>query len=402
MKVKYLILGAGPAGLTFANMLKKQGEPDFLVLEKEREAGGLCRSCMVDGTELDIGGGHFLDVRRPEVVDFVFEFMPREEWNDFDRDSRIEIHGTQIGHPFEANIWQLPEQLQEMYLQSIKEAGCNNGIPKPARFTEWIRWKLGDAIADNYMIPYNRKLYGENLDNLGTYWLEKLPSVSYEETLLSCREHKPYGTQPGHAQFYDPKKYGFGEVFRRMADNLGDQILYNTPVVRMNVDTRTVNDLYQAEYIITTIPWTAVDTLEGLAGEVKEKMSELKHTSVVVDYFSEKMDNEAQWIYYPDEEKVYHRILLRQNFLQNAKGYWTETRAERREQREFSSEYSYKNEYAYPLNTIGKNDAVSCILEYCRKRQVIGLGRWGEWQHFNADAVISRSMELAKNFSKVQ
>ncbi|MCM1468557.1 MAG: NAD(P)-binding protein, partial [Alistipes sp.] len=137
MKVKYLILGAGPAGLTFANMLKKQGEPDFLVLEKEPEAGGLCRSSMTDGSELDIGGGHFLDVRRPEVVDFLFEFMPREEWNMFDRDSRIAIHGTQIGHPFEANIWQLPEELQEMYLRSIKEAGCNNGIPKPLRFTDW-------------------------------------------------------------------------------------------------------------------------------------------------------------------------------------------------------------------------------------------------------------------------
>jgi len=75
MKVKFLILGAGAAGLTFASVLKKQGVTDFLVLEKETEAGGLCRSRMVDGSELDIGGGHFLDVRRPEVVDFIFEYM---------------------------------------------------------------------------------------------------------------------------------------------------------------------------------------------------------------------------------------------------------------------------------------------------------------------------------------
>ena len=43
-KVKYLILGAGPAGLTFANRLKQSGEDSFLVVEKETEAGGLCRS----------------------------------------------------------------------------------------------------------------------------------------------------------------------------------------------------------------------------------------------------------------------------------------------------------------------------------------------------------------------
>lgn len=401
MKVKFLILGAGPAGLTFANVLKRQGVTDFLVLEKETEAGGLCRSRMVDGSELDIGGGHFLDVRRPEVVDFVFEFMPRDEWNVFERDSRIEIHGTQIGHPFEANIWQLPKELQQMYLASIKEAGCNNGVPKPVLFTDWLRWKLGDAITDNYMLPYNRKLYGENLDKLGTYWLEKLPNVSYEETLMSCREHKPYGTQPGHAQFYYPKRYGFGEVFRRMAAELGGRIIYDTPVTKLDVEAGTVNDCYEAEYIITTVPWTAVDTLEGIPEKILAERSKLIHTSIYVDYFGESADTKAHWIYYPDEAKVYHRILVRHNFLEDAGGYWTETRAQRRELSDFHSQYSYKNDYAYPLNTIGKNEAVSHILEYCRKKQVIGLGRWGEWQHFNADAVISRSMELAKQYSEV-
>ena len=33
--MKYLILGAGPAGLTVANKLKQVGVSDFLVLEKE-------------------------------------------------------------------------------------------------------------------------------------------------------------------------------------------------------------------------------------------------------------------------------------------------------------------------------------------------------------------------------
>ena len=61
-KIKYLILGAGPAGLTFANMLRLRGETSFLVLEKETQAGGLCRSVNVDGSPFDIGGGHFLDV----------------------------------------------------------------------------------------------------------------------------------------------------------------------------------------------------------------------------------------------------------------------------------------------------------------------------------------------------
>lgn len=217
-KVKYLILGAGPSGLTFTNMLRKRGETSFLVIEKEDTVGGLCRSVVVDGAPFDIGGGHFLDVRRPEVTSFLFDFMPEEEWNIFERDSRIEltIDGEQyeVNHPLEANIWQLPKDIQDCYLESIKMAGCNNDAAKPERFISWITWKLGSKIANDYMIPYNTKMFADELDELGTYWLEKLPSVDYEDTLRSCKEHKAYGSQPGHASFYYPKSmdmanYGF-------------------------------------------------------------------------------------------------------------------------------------------------------------------------------------------------
>ena len=77
--MRYLVLGAEPAGLSFANSFLQKGEDSFLVLESESEAGGLCRSMDVDGSPLDIGGGHFLDVRRPVVNKFLFQFMPQNE-----------------------------------------------------------------------------------------------------------------------------------------------------------------------------------------------------------------------------------------------------------------------------------------------------------------------------------
>lgn len=58
--MKYLILGAGPAGLSFANRLKLSGEDSFLVIEKESDPGGLCRSKIVDNFPFDIGEGIFL------------------------------------------------------------------------------------------------------------------------------------------------------------------------------------------------------------------------------------------------------------------------------------------------------------------------------------------------------
>ena len=232
MKYKYIILGAGPAGLTLANVLKQNNENNFLLLEKESECGGLCRSKVIDGAYLDIGGGHFLDADNVEVCDFLFNFMHEDEWNKFDRISNIELDAEYINHPIEANIWQLSQKLQIEYLKSIAIAGCNLNKPKPEKFVEWIYWKLGEKIANDYMIPYNQKMFGEELNDLGTYWLEKLPNVSFDETLLSCLNKKAYGKEPGHTRFYYPKKYGYGEIWNRMGKNIANNLLLNKKVTK--------------------------------------------------------------------------------------------------------------------------------------------------------------------------
>lgn len=391
--MKYLILGAGPAGLTVANQLLQKGESDFLVLEKENEAGGLCRSAEVDGSPLDIGGGHFLDVRRPKVNEFLFQFMPEEEWDTYDRDSKIEVNDTIINSPIEANIWQMKLQDQVEYLKAIAVAGCNLNLPMPEKFIDWIFWKLGSKVAEDYMIPYNQKMFGENLNELGTYWLEKLPNVSFDETLISCLTKKAYGTQPGHASFYYPKKYGYGELWIRMANKLGNKIIYNESVETIDLDKRKVNGKYQADIIINTIPWTVYKDIIGLPQELKQSINKLKKSSVVIDYYEEKLDTKAQWIYYPNPELSYHRILVRHNFCPNSRGYWTETNNDRRDDK-MESSFRYINEFAYPLNTIGKQELMKELLSYTKTKNVYGLGRWGEWQHYNSDLVVELSMKF--------
>ena len=400
-KVKYLILGAGPAGLAFARTLLDCGETSFLVLEKEDEAGGLCRSTMVDGSPLDIGGGHFLDVRRPKVNELMFRFLPKEEWTLFERDSRIEVDQVTIGHPFEANIWQMPLEKQVDYLESIAKAGCNSEVQMPEKFVDWITWKLGDQIAKDYMIPYNKKMFADELNELGTYWLEKLPDVSFKETLLSCLTHKPYGTQPGHAQFYYPKEYGYGEVWLRLADSMKEHMVYQCPVVEMDCETKIVTggngETYQAEKIITTVPWTSFQKIDNLPEDLSEGIVSLKSSAVEVRYCPENMDTEAQWIYYPDEKLPYHRILVRHNFCQGSKGYWMETRKERVDMfKPDDSSYRYMNEYAYPLNTIQKPQIIDGLLAFMKEKQIFGLGRWGEHNHYNSDVTVERAMNLAE------
>ncbi|MBR0149744.1 MAG: FAD-dependent oxidoreductase [Synergistaceae bacterium] len=398
---KFLILGAGPAGLTFANRLMQKGITDFLVIEAEKEPGGLCRSVKVDSSELDIGGGHILDVRRPEVVKFLFQFMPREEWRHFRRDSRIDFGGVVISHPFEANIWQLGTDMQVEYLASIARAGCVTGESEPEKFTDWIRWKLGDKIADDYMLPYNTKMFGNELENLGTYWLNKLPDVSFEDTLRSCLEHQAYAKQPGHAEFYYPVEYGYGELWRRMGAPLEGRIIYGQHVCGIDFGSHTVKTLEGHEYsgsiIINTIPWRMFRELVGMPDALKASILKLKHTGVQVKYIPHSMDTKAHWIYYPDLSLSYHRIFLRHNVLQGSKGMWTETNANRITPPD--GNFAYMNEYAYPLNTIGKPEIMRQLLGWCRGQNVYGLGRWGEHEHYNSDLTVELAMKLGDSFA---
>ena len=116
-----------------------------------------------------------------------------------------------MGYPLESNIWQFPEELQIEYLESIARAGSVQGTPMPEAFSEWIYWKLGDKIAETYMLPYNKKIFSCDLDDLGTYWLYKLPNVSFREVLTSCLRHEPFGTLPDTPIFIIRKRPDTGK-----------------------------------------------------------------------------------------------------------------------------------------------------------------------------------------------
>ncbi|KKR12040.1 MAG: hypothetical protein UT41_C0004G0007 [Candidatus Wolfebacteria bacterium GW2011_GWC2_39_22] len=397
-KYKYIILGAGPSGLTFANKLLQSGEKSFIVLEKEAEAGGLCRSALVDNAPLDFGGGHFLDVKRKEVLEFLFSFLPEKEWELHKRKSTIITKGSEIDYPFESNIWQLPTEDQIDYLLSISKTESGKK-QMPKKFIDWIYWKLGDKIAVDYMIPYNEKVWSIDLNRLGTYWLYKLPDVSLRETLLSCLAKSPAGQMPAHAQFLYPKKYGYGEVWKRMATALGDHIVYNFNVNNIEISSKTINNKYQADIIINTIPWKEFKK-SNIPSSINSLINNLVHSSIRVSYYKDNFDSNAHWTYLPDIKLPHHRILNRKNFCKNSRGYWTEMNEKRSNIKYELADWKYTNSYAYPINTIKKPTEIKKILEFFEKKNIYGLGRWGEWEHMNSDVSVERAIEVFNQIHK--
>jgi len=389
---KYLILGAGPSGLSFAHTLLSRGEESFLVLEQESEPGGLCRSALVDGAPLDIGGGHFLDVRRQDTLDLLFRFMPESEWKRHSRIAKIRLRGVEVDHPLEGNLWQLPVEAQVDFLEAVAQAGAARGEPMPEQFEAWIRWKLGERIANEYMLPYNRKLWRMDLNRLGTYWLYKLPNVSFRETLLSCLTRRAAGSLPAHGEFFYPRKHGYGEVWRRMGAALGDKLLTKTPVSRLDIPARTVNGQFKAEQIVNTIPWTVWKDAGRLPVEIEAAISRLVNVPIDVDYEPETLPGQAHWIYEPDERITHHRILCRANFCAGSRGCWTERNSQASPP---ARAFRHRNEFAYPVNTVEKPAAVELIARWAAGASVLPLGRWGQWEHMNSDVAVSLAIKAA-------
>ena len=397
---EYVILGAGPSGLTAAISLIDCGvaHEDILVLEKESEVGGLCRSAIVDNGPIDIGGGHFLDERNTTACNFIFRFMPRDEWNHFKRISKINLpHGAVIDYPLEANIWQLPDSIKYEYLDSIKSSGSNLGSKMPDGFSEWVNWKFGDKIASDYMVPYNQKMWGDEINNLGTYWLDKLPQISAEQVFKSFATNSPQGTIPAHATFLYPKYGGYGEVWKRMGTFLQSSLQLNYQINSIDPSSKVINNEFKAKKIISTIPWVFWKGFCVLPNDILECCQNLKYTSIDIDYYPNTLDSDAHWIYVPDPEIKHHRLLLRNNFNNQVNGYWSETNSTRGTPS--TNCYRHKNTFAYPLNTKNKLMSINKIRGWFEQYDIASIGRWGTWEHINSDIAVSNAIYYINSLS---
>lgn len=263
----------------------------------------------------------------------------------------------------------------------------------PEAFADWIVWKLGARIAEEYMLPYNRKIWSIDPNALGTYWLHKLPDVSFRDTLRSCLEGRPFGALPAHGQFYYPTNYGYGEVWARMGEALGDSLVVNCPVTSIDLATLTVNGQWRASTLVNTIPWTLWPSFSDLPAEIARQIEQLINVPIDVDYVSQTLPSDAHWIYEPRESLPYHRQLLRANFCAGARGHWTESNASRSLP---SAEFRHHNAFAYPVNTIGKPEAIAAITAWASTKHIASIGRWGRWEHMNSDVAVAEAMEAAK------
>ena len=91
------VIGAGPAGLTSAYLLAKEGVPVTVFESDAHEVGGISRTAKYKGYRFDIGGHRFFS-KSKEVEDLWSEILP-DDMLDRPRSSRIYYGGKFFSYP---------------------------------------------------------------------------------------------------------------------------------------------------------------------------------------------------------------------------------------------------------------------------------------------------------------
>ena len=164
-----LVIGAGPAGLTAAYLLSKQGR-SVTVLERDPEkVGGISRTVSHNGYLFDIGGHRFFS-KSKAVVDLWDEILPHD-FIERPRLSRIYYQGKYYAYPLKAF-----EALRNLGL--IRSTACvlsylyarAKPIENPRSFHDWVRNQFGERLFSIFFKTYTEKVWGMSCDAISADW----------------------------------------------------------------------------------------------------------------------------------------------------------------------------------------------------------------------------------------
>ncbi len=153
------VIGAGPAGLTAAYLLAKQGLA-VDVLEADPEyVGGISRTARYKGFHFDIGGHRFFS-KSQAVEDLWTELLP-DDMLHRPRTSRIYYNGNFFAYPLKAT-----EAL--LKLGPFEAARCVLPTPaprpspilSPRNFEEWVVNQFGHRLFKIFFKTYTEKVWG--------------------------------------------------------------------------------------------------------------------------------------------------------------------------------------------------------------------------------------------------
>ncbi|MFH1898030.1 MAG: FAD-dependent oxidoreductase [Candidatus Desantisbacteria bacterium] len=261
------ILGAGPAGLSAALRLAKQGV-HVEVIEAEPQVGGLCRTIQHDDFFFDLGGHRF--ATKDKGLEQDIKELMGSELVTRPRCSTIWLNGKYINYPLE-----LVDLLRKMnpfastrcILDYFLAALARRVASSPDKtFEDWIIHRFGKGLYSAYFGPYSSKLWGIPPDLISADWAEyRITLINLWDIILRLFRLKKDTPTTYITNFYYPKSRGIGRIWEYTADAILDNggiIHLNSTVEELQVDKnrvvflkdRVLLNTIKYDFVICTIP----------------------------------------------------------------------------------------------------------------------------------------------------
>ena len=328
-------IGAGPAGLTAAYLLSKQGF-DVTVLERDPTyVGGISRTEMYKGLGCDIGGHRFFSKSR-EVEELWSELLGAD-FLDRPRKSRIFYRGALFDYPLRA-----ADALKK--LGPVEAARCVlsylrsrlHPVRQPRNFEEWVTNRFGRRLFEIFFRTYTEKVWGMKCTEISADWAaQRIKGLSLLTAIWNALLPQK-GTRGGTNvvktlidRFRYPRR-GPGMLWQAAADGVvrrGGKVLLGRRVTAVEWDatrrhwsvvargTNGAQERFDCEHVVSSMPMR--DLVPALIPEppveVRAAASGLRYrdflvVAVVVKDHGRFDDN---WIYIHDPSVKVGRI---QNF----------------------------------------------------------------------------------------
>lgn len=300
-KTRFLVIGAGVSGLSFANWVDSD---DYLILEADAELGGYCKTVRQDGFVWDYSG-HFFHFKRPEIEQYLVSRMGDQQVRVVDKDSRIHHGGALIDFPFQKNIHQLDKA---ELLDCLYDLYFRDSEGTPDNFRDMLYAKFGRSIADKFLIPYNEKLYATDLaaldvDAMGRFF----PWADPADVIGNFRK----ADNSSYNSTFTYPEGGAIQYIHALARDLDPaRIRFNQRVTGIDlaekVATTASGERYAFDYVISSAPFIKLLALTGLAHDP----SVYSWNKVLVFNlgFDRKGLDGIHWIYFAARELAFYRI----------------------------------------------------------------------------------------------
>ena len=183
---KVVIIGAGPAGLTAAYQLCKEGV-ESVVLEKDVVVGGISRTVNYKGYLFDIGGHRFF-TKVKAVDDMWREVLGKEKFLRRSRLSRIYYQKKFFYYPLKASNALLGLGIWNSFMMVFSYLRAQMfPVKNESTFEDWISNRFGKRLYHTFFKTYTEKVWGIPCDKISADWAaQRIKGLSLVTTIKNA------------------------------------------------------------------------------------------------------------------------------------------------------------------------------------------------------------------------